>query len=452
MTARKKTYNTVVPFFWRSVMMSVLALSLSIIAHAQGQEISANPGIPGDDTTKYVPYRIMQGHRVAKSKFGELNIRPYTYLRYLNQKAIDDTYTDGFGKNQTVDTRQDVQLQKVSIYFTGWAFDPKFTYFLYIWTSNASQGQGAQVVVAGNLSYTFNKYLKLTGGIMSLPGVRSTEGNFPFWLSVDNRLIADEYMRPSYTSGFQAKGQIVNKLNYQVMLGNNMSTLGVDAGQIDNKFNTVSAALVYLPTTGEYGMFNGAYGDYDNHQEIATRVGAHYTSSTETRQGQPTTDAFENVSLRVSDGSSIFLPSLFNPGTQIDEARDQMFSVDAGAKTKGFALEGEYYWRRIDKLKLIGSPMALDHLLDQGFQLLASAMVFPKKLQLYTTYSEIFGQYGVPSEVRVGFNFFPFKKTISTRLNGQVIIMNKCPVGGLAYPYSVGANGTIFNLDLELNF
>src|SRR6476659_7014692 len=323
MIALKKTYNTTLPFFWCSVMMSVLALSLSIIAHAQGQEITtANIG---DDTTKYVPYRMMQGHRVAKSKFGELNIRPYTYLRYLNQKAIDETYTDGFGKKQTVDTRQDVQLQKVSIYFTGWAFDPKFTYFLYIWTSNASQGQGAQVVVAGNLSYTFNKYLKLTGGIMSLPGVRSTEGNFPFWLSVDNRMIADEYMRPSYTSGFQAKGEIVKKLSYQIMLGNNMSTLGVDAGQIDNKFNTIAGALVYLPTTGEYGMFNGAYGDYDMHEQVATRVGAHYTRSTETRQGQPTSDAFENVSLRVSDGSSIFLPSLFNPGTQIDEARDQMF-------------------------------------------------------------------------------------------------------------------------------
>ena len=56
----------------------------------------------------------------------------------------------------------------------------------------------------------------------------------------------------------------------------------------------------------------------------------------------PKITTFENVSLRVSDGSSIFLPSLFNPGTQIDEARDQMFSVDAGAKLKGFALEGEY--------------------------------------------------------------------------------------------------------------
>ncbi len=56
-----------------------------------------------------------------------------------------------------------------------------------------------------------------------------------------------------------------------------------------------------------------------------------------------------------------------------------MFSVDAGVKHKGFALEGEYYWRKIDNFKLIGSPMALTELNDNGFQLLASAMVIPKK-------------------------------------------------------------------------
>ena len=190
----------------------------------------------------YDPYRMMQGHRVAHSKFGEINIRPYAYFRYLNQLGYAKSYVDGFGKTQTVDRRQDIQLNKVSIYFSGWAFDPKLTYFLYVWTCNSSQGQGAQVVVAGNVSYAFNKYFKLTGGIMSLPGVRSTEGNYPFWLSVDNRMIADEYMRPSYTSGIQARGEITKKLSYNVMLGNNMSTLGVDAGQLDAKLNTFSGA------------------------------------------------------------------------------------------------------------------------------------------------------------------------------------------------------------------
>jgi hypothetical protein len=405
-----------------------------------------------EDTSNYAPYRPMIGHKVARSRFGDINIRIYTYVRYLNQLGLDSNYTDGFGKDQSVDRRQDIQIQKVSIYFTGWAFDPKFNYFLYVWTSNSSQGQGAQVVVAGNLSYNFDRHFKLTGGIMSLPGVRTTEGNFPFWLSVDNRMITDEYMRPSYTSGIQAKGEVVNKVNYIVMLGNNMSTLGVDAGQIDAGLNTVSAALYYLPTTGEYGMFNGSYGDYDNHQKVATRIGAHFTRSNETRQGQPSTDAFENVQLRVSDGSSIFSPGLFAPGGQIDEARDQMFCTDAGAKYKGFALEGEYYWRKIDKFKVIGSPLPIDRLNDNGYQLLASAMIFPKKLQLYVTHSEIFGEYGTPTEWRTGLNFFPFIKTNYVRINAQCIFLKKCPVGGLAYPYAVGGNGMAFNMDFEMNF
>src|SRR4051812_44352722 len=72
------------------------------------------------DTTNADPYRMMQGHRIAHSKFGEVNIRPYTYFRYLNQLGYDKSYTDAFGKTQSVDRRQDIQLNKVSIYFSGW--------------------------------------------------------------------------------------------------------------------------------------------------------------------------------------------------------------------------------------------------------------------------------------------------------------------------------------------
>src|SRR5678809_125960 len=105
---------------FRTIIISALVLSVSIMAHAQEKPASLD-----DDTTKFVPYRMMFGHRVAKSKYGELNIRPYTYFRYLNQSGIDPSYVDGFGKTKEVDKRQDIQLQKVSIYFTGWAFDPK---------------------------------------------------------------------------------------------------------------------------------------------------------------------------------------------------------------------------------------------------------------------------------------------------------------------------------------
>ena len=120
---------------------------------------------------------------------------------------------------------------------------------------------------AGNLSYTFNRFITVGGGITSLPTVRSTEGQFPYWLGVDGRMIADEFFRGSYTNGVWVKGDLPAKLKYNVMFATNLSILGVSASQIDNKLDTQSYALQWLPTTGEFGLY-GTFGDYDYHEKV----------------------------------------------------------------------------------------------------------------------------------------------------------------------------------------
>jgi hypothetical protein len=87
-------------------------------------------------------------------------------------------------------------------------------------------------VGAGNISYIFNRYVTLRGGITSLPSTRSTEGQFPYWLGVDDRLTADEFFRGSYTTGLWVKGELSTRFNYMAMIGNNLSTLGVSASQL----------------------------------------------------------------------------------------------------------------------------------------------------------------------------------------------------------------------------
>ncbi len=52
-----------------------------------------------------------------------------------------------------------MQLAKFFAPFSGWFLTPKFRYYLYVWSSNASQGDPAQVVGAGNLSYMFNRFV-----------------------------------------------------------------------------------------------------------------------------------------------------------------------------------------------------------------------------------------------------------------------------------------------------
>ena len=254
------------------------------------------------------------GFRIADTELGVANLSIYTYARYLNQRALEPTYTNAFGVTSTLQQRQDFQLNKLQIKFIGWMMNPKFSYFLYAWTSNASMGLPAQVVLAGNLSYNFNKYLNITSGILSLPGTRSVEGNFPFWLAVDSRLIADEFFRPSYSSGVRASGTLMKGLTYQTMQANNLSTLGVSAAQLPNYFKTNATALVWMPTTGEFGA---GFGDFEDHQHVATRLAGHFTYSKEDAQEQPNTEAFENTQLRLSDGSLIFSPNLFGPGIAI---------------------------------------------------------------------------------------------------------------------------------------
>ena len=82
-------------------------------------------------------------------------------------------------------------------------------------------------------SYRFNDAFSLAGGIGGLPSTRTTNYTFPNWLKVDHRTIADEFFRGSYTTGVWAGASSRAGLKYRVMLGNNLSQLGVDAGKLD---------------------------------------------------------------------------------------------------------------------------------------------------------------------------------------------------------------------------
>jgi hypothetical protein len=402
----------------------------------------------GQDAPKtWGTYTPNFGYKVANTELGDMSVSIYSYVRYLNQKNLAPTYTNYFGVTSTLQQRQDVQINKVQIKFLGWMLNPKLRYFLYAWSSNASQGLGAQVVLAGNLSYRFNKSFTLAGGIRSLPGTRSVEGNFPFWLGVDTRLITDEFFRPSYTSGIWASGDITKTLSYQAMVGNNLSTLGVSAAQIDNAFNTVSSMLQWEPTTGEFGI---GFGDFENHQKLATRVAGHYTTSTETAQEQPGQDTFENTQIRLSDGSVIFTPNLLKPGTTVDTLRYQMFSLDGGFKYHGWAFEGEGFWRWLNSFTGPGTA-GLPGRYDTGYQLQLSMMPIQKKLQLYSGGSHIFGQYGNPYDARIGTNWFPYKNRV-LRWNTEALYLFRSPVGYTSVPFPLGGKGWVFNTTVELAF
>ncbi|MET0294663.1 MAG: hypothetical protein ABW042_06550, partial [Phenylobacterium sp.] len=424
----------------------------ALIGDAQGSVAELPTAAAGGQPAKpalWGGFEPGKGVVLVRSELGEVDLGMVSYLRYLNQQGLDETYVDAFGRVKAITPRQDFQLAKVQITLRGWMFDPRFGYNAYVWTSQTSQGLGAQVVVAGNINWTFNDALKVYFGIHSVPSTRSTNRTFPIWLRNDSRPIADEFFRGSYTQGIWAEGRLARGLEYRVMIANNLSALGVNAGQLDDKIDTFSGAITWMPTTGEFGPGAG-FGDFEDHQKLATLFSAHYTHSTEDPQSQPNTESIENTQLRLSDGTLLFADNAFNTPGRITEARYQMVALNAATKYQGYALEFEYYMRWLDDFEFQGIIPVTD-LFDHGFQLQASAMLIPKTLMLYASGSKIFGEYGDPFDIALGLNWYPLKRR-DLRVNAMALYVDRSPVGYTAYPLPVGGDGLTFVTDFSLAF
>ena len=416
-----------------------------ILAQAQSPEESS---VHEEAPEQWGGYFPGPGFVLVRSSIGELDFGLTTYVRYVDQTGYDSTFTDFFGRERDVLRQNNFMLAKGQLNFRGWILDQRLNFLLYTWTQNAAQGQGAQVAVAGNISFKFDDAFELFGGIHSVPSTRTTNRTFPMWLRNDNRTIADEYFRGSYTSGIWAQGFVAPGLQYRVMAANNLSTLGVDAGQLSPGIHTFSGALTWMPTTHEYGPAQG-FGDLERHEDFATLFSIHYTRSRENAEAQPGVNDFENTQLHLSDGTLLFSPNAFNTGGQVTEATYQMLDVSAGFKYQGWTLDFEHYWRWIDDFDTVG-PVPVDSLYDTGFQLQGSTML-TDQLQAYFSGSMIFGDFGDPSDLALGFNWFPFNRR-SFRINGQALYVDGSPVGYLSYILPVGARGWGFNIDASLVF
>ncbi|MCC6765718.1 MAG: hypothetical protein IT293_13745 [Deltaproteobacteria bacterium] len=408
------------------------------------------PSAPGEEVEEgpFGSYKQGRGFGFARTEWGEVRFGIYTYVRYLNQKMLEDHYTNGLGQRVQIDQREDLELNKVKLEFRGWVIDPRFNYVLYSWTNNAAQGLGAQVVLGGNLNWVFGPALTVGGGILSLPTTRSTSGNFPYWLTVDHRTIADEFFRGSYAQGFYGYGR-KGDFGYYAMLANNLSTLGVDAGQMDADFTTVSAALWWMPTTGEYGPRSG-FGDYEWHEDVATRLGAHFTFSPEDRQSQPDSEDIDNTQIRLSNGTIIFAPNALGPDTRVNSVKYYMTDVDAGVKWRGMELSGEYYVRWLQDFRGDG-PFEVNRMFDHGLQAMASAMVIPKTVQVYSMGSYIFGDFGDSWEATAGLNWWIFRRR-ELRVNLEYLYDHQSPIGYTAVPQQVGGTGSVLTANLEMSF
>jgi hypothetical protein len=127
-----------------------------------------------------------------------------------------------------------------------------------------------------------------------------------------------------------------------------------------------------------------------------------------------------------------------------------MWAIDGGLKWKGFAVNGQYYFRWLSNFEADG-PIPLTGTFDHGFELSAGQFVLKKKVQLYGRTSAVFGEFRNSSEYGGGVRWY-FLPTERLWLNAELIRVNHSPYGGAFTPYTAGLNGWIPMLQTVLAF
>jgi hypothetical protein len=368
----------------------------------------------------------------------QLKFQDVTQFRYLNTLSSRDTFTDHLGVVREVHKRNDLTVNRQMFTFLGYIFDKRLRYSLTVWTSAGA----ASIVVAGNVGWQFSKALTITGGYTGVPGSRSLVNTFPFFTSTD-RTMADNFFRPAFTQGVWASGEPIKGLNYLVFVGNGLNTLNISANKIDTSL-LVSGSVWWEPF-GPYGppgsKSRNMYDDYFATDKVRIRLGTAFTRSREDRFSNLDQSSPENTSLHNSDGVLTFSTGAFAPGVTVDKATYRMWALDGGLKWKGFAVNGQYYFRWLNDFEADG-PLPVSSTFDHGFELSGGTFVIPKKLMLFVRGSAVFGQFGNSHEYAGGFKWH-FLPTERLWLNGELMRVQRAPYSGTFTPYTSGLDGWV---------
>lgn len=384
-----------------------------------------------------------KGFLVAKTNYGSLSVSAYVLARYINQLPTDQYFTDHLGRTVKLDTRHDIQLHRILLSFLGYIYVPKLEYNVTVWTVNST----GQVAIIATLGYKFHKRFNLVTGITGNAGTRSMLGSHPYWLAPD-RVMADEFFRPGFTSGVWATGELFPKLNYKAMLGNNLSILGINATELTRSL-APSLSVWWTPTTGEFGP-RGAYGDYEWHEKLATRLGFSMIHSRESRFNDLAQRSPDNTQVRISDGLLFFETGALADSVTVIDADFDLLSLDAGIKFKGFFLQTEYYFRKLSKFNTDG-PVPISSIFDHGFYIQAAYTIIPKRMELYLGTSQVFGEFRNSNEYLGGVNYYP-SDTRNFRVNAHIIKVNRSPTGSTFGYYLAGQKGVILSLASSVFF
>jgi hypothetical protein len=368
-----------------------------------------------------------------------MRLNHVSQFRYTNTMAVDKTYHDHFGNEKEVQRRNDVQLVRDAFYFNGFAFDRRLDFNILVFTSSAT----LVATAAGYVGFVFSKAFALRAGYFSLPAVRSLTGTYPFFHGND-RSMANNYMRPGFTQGVWANGEVLSGFNYIAMVGNSLNTLDIKASNIDHHL-AYSLSIWY-----DLNNFSKEWNDWEYHSELALRAGTAFTYSREDRLSNTDQKTPENNVSFISDGHLLFETGALAPGVTLQLADYYLSAIDVGIKYKGLAFNAEFYQRWFDRFRSDG-PLPLSSLYDWGFEASLGYFVLRSRLEPFLRSSFIRGNFKTAVEGAIGINWYPFA-TRWVWLTVEAIGVVNNPYASGYYVYSSGQTGLLIPVQFLLRF
>ncbi len=368
-----------------------------------------------------------------------LKLNHVSQFKYTNTQAVHATYTTHLGDVVDVNKRNDFQLTRDVFYFTGYVFDERLDYNIILYTSTADLTAAA----AGYVGYVFSKAFALRAGFFSLPSLRAMTGTYPFFAGTDCSMEVN-YMRPGFTQGVWANGELFPGFNYIAMVGNSLNTLNIAAARIDYRF--AYAASVWY----DLNDFGKPWNDYEDHQRPALRVGTAFTYAREDRLSDLSESNPENNSTYMSDGTLLFGTGTLAPSTTVSLASVYIYAVDLGIKYRGLAFNTEWTMRWLDKFEADG-PLPISSMFDWGYDASLGYFAVKKRWEPYLRSSLVHGPFATAVEGAVGSHWYPFH-TRQVWLSAEVIAIKNCPYTSALYVYSSGQTGLLFPVQLLVRF
>lgn len=371
-----------------------------------------------------------------------LKINARAQMRHEGLVRDRTTWRDSAGVVRPVDPRNQFDIERMRLIFSGHTFTEDLTYFLQL-DGDTDDGHTVDLLDA------FWGY-KVWDDVRILIGKRKVPGTHQWQLSgfdlrFTDRPMATEFFRPDRTVGVWAVGTLGDpSLHYDVMIGNGYRTPNLTADQINDRF--ALAASMWWEPWGDFGPDLVHLGDDDGPR---MRLGHNLIHSRQSGLDQLRLPVAESNIVRFGNATLLTSRGALAPGVQVDRFTVLVYALEAAWKWELLSLNAEYYLQWVDNIGGDG-PLPRTRFFQHGYMIEGGCFLVPETVDVNLRHSQIYGFQGQASEYAVGCNWFILKQNLRVTFDATYLDGN--PVRSTGADLLPGERGVLFRTQLQARF